>query len=266
MQKSKQSAPAKTRPAYPRRPRNRRRPNYFLLFCLFMVTTLTAGSITWLLNSPKMNISAIEIKGVNLADQAAIEKAAKPLIGRNIITMRKSAALQAIAQLSEVQQVKIGRRYPDKLWLRVWERQTCAVVVCTNGCYLLQSDGLVFHQTKAAPQGVPKVMLSGKLQMKVGYPTTSASVKSALKIVEIAREHQTQLHKIIIDPVGDICLNMNSDFCVKLGQPDDIALKMSLLRHALLERPSILREGAYIDLSCPSAPVWKPKATSLTAS
>lgn len=231
-----------------------------------MVTTLTAGSITWLLTSPKMNVSAIEIKGVALADQAAIEKAAKPLIGRNIITIKKSSALKLISQLSEVRQVKIGRRYPDKLWLRVWERHICAAVVCDNGCYLLQSDGLVFHKTDAPPQGVPKVILSGKLQMKVGRQTTSAPVKGALKIVEIATEHQTQLHKIIIDPVGDICLNMNSDFCVKLGQPDDIALKMSLLRHALLERPSIIREGEYIDLSCPSAPVWKRKAASLTAS
>lgn len=230
------------------------------------MVSLTVGSATYLLNSPKLNISSIEIKGVSLSDQAAIEKAIKPLIGRNIITIRKSAALDSIAQISEVSRVKIGRRYPDKLWLRVWERQTCAVVVCTNGCYLLQSGGLVFHQTKTAPQGAPKVVVPGRLQMKVGCPTTSASIKSALKIVELAEQHQTQLHKIIIDPVGDICLNMNSDFCVKLGQPDDIALKMSLLRHALLERPSILREGAYIDLSCPSAPVWKPKATSLTAS
>jgi cell division septal protein FtsQ len=231
-----------------------------------MISMFVAGSATCLLTSPKMNISSIEIKGVKLADQTAIEKAAKPLIGRNIITIKKSTALRSIAQLSEVRQVKIGRRYPDKLWLRVWERKTCAVVVCTNGCYLLQSDGLVFHHTKTAPQGAPKIMLSGKLQMKVGQPTTSVPIRSALKIVEIASEQQTQLHKIIIDPVGDICLNMDSDFCVKLGQPDDIALKMSLLRHALLERPSIIREGEYIDLSCPSAPVWKRKVTSLTAS
>jgi hypothetical protein len=59
---------------------------------------------------------------------------------------------------------------------------------------------------------------------------------------------------------------MDSGFYVKLGQPDDIARKMSLLRSALAYRPSIAREAIYIDLSLPSAPVWRPKVVAQNAS
>ncbi len=55
---------------------------------------------------------------------------------------------------------------------------------------------------------------------------------------------------------------MGSDFCAKLGQPDDIALKMSLLRNALVHRPSIVREGGYIDLSLPQRPAGSRKVAS----
>ena len=241
-------------------PRNRRRPNYLLLFSLFLIASATFGSATWLLTSPRMNVTSVEIKGLELTNPGVAEKLASKAVGRNIILLRKKTILSRFAQISEVKTVKMGRKYPNKLWLHITERQPCAVIASGGCCYLIQRDGFVFHKTGVAPNDIVLIKIANAVQPAPGKCAESPTIKTALHIVALARKYDTELHKITIDRTGDICLNMSSDFCVKLGQPDDIALKMSLLRHALLERPSIVREGAYIDLSCPSAPVWKPKA------
>lgn len=236
------------------------------MFCLFAMATLTAGSVTFALTNPRMNITSVELKGAKLTDAKAIEKITGAAVGSNIVLFRKASMLRKIADHNEVQFVKMGRKYPNKLWVRVWEREPCAAIINDGHWYLIQSDGFVFHKTSAVPKGAPMVHLATATPLKPGQRCQSPAVSSVLQIIRIAAQHQTEFRKIIVDQFGDICLNMDSDLCVKLGQPDEIARKMSLLRHALLERPSIAREGEYIDLSCPSAPVWKRKATLLTAS
>ncbi len=253
--------------AAPRRTlRNRRRPNYALFFCVFALVSSLAAGIAYVFTTPSLHISKVGVKGVHLANASEIDKAASRAIGQNILLLRTGPIIRSVSRQSEIRLVKMGRRFPDKMWLRVWERKADAVLVTEKGCYLTQSDGFVFHQVPQPIKGVPTVHVVGNHRLKVGEMAASPSVKCALDVLRIAHRKAIKLDEISVDPRGDICLNMGSDFCVKLGQPDDIARKMSLLRNALANRPSIVRDGAYIDLSCPSAPVWKPKVASLTAS
>ena len=265
---SQRKRPARRRVnAGPRRARrNRRRPNYLLFFCVFVLFSAITAGVSYVFTTPKLHISKVDVKGVHLADAGIINKAAHRAIGRNILLLRTRPIIRNVSSLSEIRLVKMGRRFPDKVWLRVWERTTAAALITKNGCFLTDSDGFVFHKVSKPPSGVPTVQVVGERELRVGKMAGSPSVKCAIDVLRIARLKAIKLNEISVDPRGDICLNMDSDFCVKLGQPDDIARKMSLLRNALVNRPSIVRDGAYIDLSCPSAPVWKPKVASLTAS
>lgn len=249
-----------------RLPRNRRKPNYLLLLGIFALVAGVAGSMTYVLTTPRLNVAKVDIKGVRLADAKAVDKAASRAIGHNILLLRTSPILGEVGRLSEVRLVKMGRGFPNRIWLRVWERKADAVLASNGGNYLVQSDGLVFHKVSAIPKNVALVEVAGNQRLRIGKTPRSASIKCALEVLKIARRQGIKPGKISVDHQGDMCLNMGSDFCVKLGQPDGIALKMSLLRNTLTHRPSIVREGAYIDLSCPSAPVWKRKVASLIAS
>ena len=231
-----------------------------------MLVTTVVGSVTFVLMTPRLNVAKVEIKGVELADASIVDKAASRSIGQNIILLRTGPVLKQVAALSEVKQVKMGRKFPNRMWLRVWERKADAVLATGSGCYLVQSDGFVFHRVPCPVKGVPTVQVVGDHKLKVGKMAGSPSIKCALRILGIASSKGIKLGEISVDPCGDICLNMGSDFCVKLGQPDDIALKMTKLRTALTRRPSIVRDGEYLDLSCPDAPAFKRKVASLTAS
>ncbi len=246
--------------------RNRRRPNYFLLFCIFVLVTTISGSITYALTTPRLNVAAVEIKGVRLADESTVEKSASRLIGENIILVRTGPAIESIRRLSEVECVKMGRKYPNKLWLRVWEREPAAVLASNGEYYLVQADGFVFHRVDSKPAGLPLIHVSGDQRLKCGKFAGSEGIKCAMEVLKLARRDEIELAKISVDPQGRICLNMGSDFRVFLGYPDEIARKMSKLRNALARKPSMVRDGTYIDLSCPTAPAWRPKANPPTAS
>ena len=249
-----------------RLPRNRRRPNYLLLFCAFTLATLFGVGISYLLTTPKLNVKSVDIKGVRLADAKAIEKAASRAVGHNILLLRTGPILTQVARLHEVRRVKMGRRFPNRMWLRVWERKPDAVLATARGFLLVQADGFVFHKLTAPPSNIPVISVAGDERLAPGKTVRSASARCALYILGIARRKGIELGKISVDHQGDICLNMGSDFCVKLGQPDDIAHKMSLLRNMLAHRPSIVREGGYINLICPSNPAWRPRAAAPAAS
>lgn len=261
----------RTRPPYRRSDvirhrRNRRRPNYLLLFCIFVLVVTVSGSITYALTTPSLNVTKVDTKGVRLADINAVEKAESRTIGHNIILVRTAPTLTNVRRLSEIKTVKMGRRFPNRLWLRVWERKPAAALESNGAYYLVEGDGFVFHRLTAAPAGVAVIHVTGPVSLKPGRMVDSQGIKCSMEVLALARRDEIKLAKISVDPQGRICLNMGSDFRVFLGYPDEIARKMSKLRNALAHRPSMVRDGNYIDLSCPTAPAWRPKTPPTSAS
>ncbi|MCL5102532.1 MAG: FtsQ-type POTRA domain-containing protein [Armatimonadetes bacterium] len=246
-------------------PRNRPKPNYLMLFAVFVASVAISGGISYALKTPALNVKEVNIRGVRYCGEDAVSGAAKPALGKNICLLRKSPIVARIRRLSEVEDVKIGRVFPDKVWIRVRERRACAVVSYGNSCCLVQSDGLVFHQVEGPVKGLPVISVSRECPLEVGRKSGSVDVGYALEALKLAGDKAIKVDKISVDHEGDMCLNMESDFFVKLGQPDDMAKKMSLLRRTLDCKPAFAREASYVDLSCPSAVVWKPRMTAQAA-
>jgi len=150
--------------------------------------------------------------------------------------------------------------------IAVTERKPDAVITNGSQACLAQLDGTMFHRVTSRGARVPLIEIAGCSEIRSGRKASSPKVRCALKVLDYARKERLKISKISVDPSGDICLNMESQFRVKLGQPDEISRKMTLLRRTLAYRPSIAREAIYVDLSCPSAPVWKPKGAVRAAS
>lgn len=248
-----------------RAPRNRKRPNYLLLTCVFMVAAAMSGAAAFALRTPALAVREVTIKGVKLADRAAVEKIAAQALGRSVLVLRKSPILAGIRGVSEIREVKIGRRLPDKVWVRVWEREPDVVLADGANWWLMQSDGFVFHRARGPVSGVPVMRVYGCEPVKLGEIAESPRVRYGLEALTCAGMEGIKLGKISVDPQGDICLNMGSDFYVKLGQPDDIAIKMSKLRRALAYDPTLAKKAQYLDISCPDALAFMPKVVAQAA-
>lgn len=245
-------------------PRNKPRPNYWLLFKCLCLSIVLAGTATYALKTPDLTIREVKIYGVKLADRASVERAGKAALGQSILLLRKSPIKDDIRRLCEVKQVKMGRRFPDRVWIRVWERKPDAVLTDGRRLCLIQADGFMFHYARKPIKGLPLIILLDGCHLQPGrkVKVTDTSTRAALEALDCAKHENLKLDKISIDRLGDMCLNMGSAFYVKLGQPDDTGKKLSLLRKALAYKPSLAEDAAYIDLSCPSAPVWKPRVVA----
>lgn len=246
--------------------RNRKRPNYSLLLCVFMMAAAVSGAAAFAVRAPMLAVKEVQISGVKMSDRAAVESASNDLLGQNILTLRKSEVVDKIRHLSEVREVKMGRDLPCRVWVRVWERRPDAVLSDGQSCCLVENDGFMFHRIDGPRRDLPLLVVDRCDKLQTGKVAASPDVRNALEVLSCARKEGISLNKISVDPQGDICLNMGSDFYVRLGQPDDIAKKMALLRSALVYKPSIAKEAEYIDISCPEAPVMKPRASSQSAS
>lgn len=247
-------------------PKNRKKPNILFIFSLFAICVTLSGGVTFALRTPKLQVAEIDIKGIGICDKAQIETIARSALGRNILVLRKSPILGKLRSVSQIEHVKMGRYLPGKVWIRVWEHRPDAVLTDGSSWWLIKDNGLVFHKTDCPPNGVPVLWVQSCEQIKIGERCADARVESALEALKCGRDEGLQLGKISVDPRGDMCLNMGSGFYVRFGQPDEIARKMALLKSALVYRPSIANEALYIDVSCPAAPVWRPKSKSHDAS
>jgi cell division septal protein FtsQ len=248
------------------KPRNHRKPNIKLLAGLFAISAGIGCVSSYAVQAPGLVIRQIEIHGIHYADKAPIQEAARSVLGKNILLLRKGPVIGRIRSVHEVESVTMGRTPPDKVWVRLKERKAEAVLACGDSRYLVQSDGLVFHKTDSPVAGLPLVNVVACGRVREGQTCSSPGVLCALSIAKSARERRLAITKISVDRLGDICLNMGSGVYVKLGQPDEMARKLTLLQKALAFKPSLAREAAYIDLSCPNGCVWKPKSGGASAS
>jgi len=245
-----------------RRPRNSRRLSWKCWLSLFFIPAFVCGTASFALQTPLLLVKEVRIKGVRLSDRSRVENAAKAALGRNIILVRTGPIAAAISRLPEVERVVLARSFPDGLSVTIQERRADAILKIRDGYWMIRDDCLAFHRARGPVPGLPVVEVARCGPVRGGHKCASTDVANAVEVLKCARKCELSVAKISVDPLGDMCLNMGGGFYVKLGQPDDIARKMSILRTALTCRPSIAEEAAYIDLSCPSAPVWKPKSAS----
>ncbi len=241
-------------------PRNTRKPNYRLMAWVFVASAMVACAAGFAVQTPLLRVRSIDITGVKLADGDAVRASVKYALGQNILLVRKSPAIQSMDKISEVASVRMGRTFPDRMWVEVRERKPFAVLSVGFSYFLMQSNGLVFHESRDPMPGLPIIEASDIGQARVGGIPSCPDVSFALEALKAAGHEGISVDKISIDHAGNMCLNMDSNFCIRLGQPDEIARKMSLVHRALDSRPSYV-EGEYFDVSAyPYQMVWKPKS------
>ncbi len=149
--------------AKPARSRNRKKPNYALLFSLLTFSALVSCFVSFVTQTPYLNVKEIRIKGVRISDKEAVENAAKTYLGKNILFINKKAAIEKILSLNEVMDVKIGRKFPATVWIRIFERKADAVLTDGSNYCLIQKKRFNVSQGKR-PAEIASVNKSCRLR------------------------------------------------------------------------------------------------------
>lgn len=255
--------------------RNKKRLTLRRLLGPFIFLVVLSGIITgvyYTITSPELMIKRVEVRGTRLLDSDMIKSDVWSIINsdrsavgkyKNILMLSKKRVTKSVMKHPEVKSVRVGRLLPKTIILKVEERKAFAAVTNGEVYWLVDRDGLLFHQVHAVPSATPAVILPvGKSIRQGKMPAESALYPCLACIADwnaLTANQKSKVSKISVDPAGNLCLNIGSEFYVKLGQSVEIADKLKVLSQ-ILEKPEIGERALYIDVSCKEAPVWKPRA------
>lgn len=264
------------RRSYKRRTvKNRRRFKLRRLLWPYIMLAIISGTAYGcyeLLTTPKLNVSNVKVNGTKLLEAGKIELDARPVvIGKNILLISKNQITERVKKnRPEISEVRIGRVLPKTVAVKIKERVPHIAVMASNmpdekpqacGYLLVDKEGYIFHKTNKLPQPLPIIKLDSGHYSKLafGVKTKNAALISAMKCLDDCHKINCDTDKISVDQAGNLCLNIGSDFYVKLGQPVEIPEKLETLQKML---PALRERGEtllYVDVSCRQKPVWKRK-------
>lgn len=242
--------------------RNRRRFNIRVLLLPVVVLALSGAigtGVHSLLTTPKLRVTTVAVRGAKLVSAADIQKDASIAIGRNIIALHRRDICERIMKRPEVKSVAVGRRLPKMVVVTVAERTPYLTLTNGAGFWLVDRGGLPFHRVSGAEKSVPLVTLPPGALVVPGRKVINSGLGNAMACMECSPSLSRRISKISVDRAGNVCLNMGSDFYVKLGQPVDIGQKMSKLSELIAAEPDIGKRVEYINVSCYEYPALKPK-------
>jgi cell division protein FtsQ len=217
---------------------------------------LTALIVT-LLTSPRLGITCVEVVGAQSVPNSLIVWQAGIPEGANIIRLRPSRVARRVASLPAIRTAAVSRRFPHTVVIEVTERIPALFVSRPQGPLYLDQDGVCFE--KIAQDVLPAVELVGipTERFAPGRRLADRRLPAALEACARAQREGLPPRRLVVGPAGELDLLLASGPTLKLGEPKQLAEKISKAKLALR---ALGKRGPaeYLDVSCPDAIVWKP--------
>ena len=257
--------PAKRKGNRPYNPKAIRRTRGRTLTALYVV--LCAEIIAAVLTSPKLSVKRVQIagtEGLPAAEAQAVTQAAFLPAGKNEFLVSTGNLEKKLKNLPCVRQAAVSRRFPDGLQAHIVLRQPAAVAQTSAGDFEVDRSGVAIRS--ARPEilaSLPHIALLRPRPVTIGLSLNDTALDAALEALEKAHSDSfLHIAKIEVDLSDNLCLNMQDGIKARLGSPEDIPKKISLLSAAYRQEPTLASRLLAINLSCPEWPACTPRKTA----
>ncbi len=261
--KSRGSIPAPKRRA-PRRPRDWNRINRALRTIAFVGLVVELGIL--LFANPYLRVTKVRVDGTQTLTPAQVYAEARVPARRNIFRL---ALQEPFARRLErdplIDHAARRIQLPDTLILTVAERQPFATLAADGQFWLLDRKGVPYQTLDKPYPDVPLVAVQrapAEGDIALGRPLHTRWLAQTYSLMDLlARDRTLEASKISVDQNANICLNRKDNLQILLGQPEGLPQKIALAEAAVAANGgTIAHRAAYIDVSCPDLPVWKPRS------
>jgi cell division protein FtsQ len=177
-----------------------------------------------LTRSPLLDLERIDVRGAEHTSPDAV-RAASGLQSHVAMTdLDLNAARTAIAALPWVGDVKVSRRWPSTVAVRIVERIPVASVRTPDGIVLVDKTARVLERVDSAPSGLPKLIV---IDPPVAPGETQPHVTSLLSVaVQLTPELSAWVNSLTVGPDGSPQLRLRDDVPVIFGEPVRISEKL----------------------------------------
>lgn len=208
--------------------------------------------------SPALDVRRVEVQG--LAGFLPHEAAA----------ILRDSALPSRTSYVRLPAAEVRRRLERQPWVaaatvkRGWPTTVRVAVRPRIAVVDLQKDGATWQvdatatpiRTIAAPAGRPILTSANVVDIKAGQPLSDPETQEAVRIVANGGiPDAPRIAKIVVDPSGELCLNMVDGVTVQLGHVDGLRDKLALVRRIYRSDRAIAATVATISVRYPQAPV-----------
>jgi len=225
-----------------------------------LATAVFAGT-TWLTTrSALLDVDHIVVRGDGVVTDSQAAHAAGIERGQPLLAVDADQAERRLEALPWVRSARVGRAFPNHVWIELSERSAAAVVARpAGGFFLLDRASRVLAERPDRPDGLPEVVGAGPV------PAPGAWLKPARPALDVVRALPDDLRRQVVTAVlkaGSVTLRLG-ERDVRFGPATELEGKSAALS-ALLQRLGS-RSVAFVDIRVPSAPVVGPPAQPVAA-
>ncbi len=246
----KPKAPARRAKASPA---SRLRP-FWILFALVACVAVAVGY--YLATLPALRPRTVEIVGNNNVSRSEILAAAAVDPVRNMWLQNTHAIAARIESIADIGTATVYRKPPATMIIDVSERVPFAVVAAHDTTVVVDHDLRVLREDDAPPAHLPTFVL--------GVPADNLAPGTFLKNPELRqlRNDDDALLAAHIAPMklqddryGQLIATLDDGVRLLLGDDDDLAKKIPLIRPILAQVTRSGRPIAALDLRAPTTPI-----------
>jgi cell division protein FtsQ len=210
------------------------------------------GGYAVLRASSAFAIRQIVVSGASPKVAAEVRGALAPLRGRSLLGLGAGELARRVEALPSVVSVGYDRDFPHTLRLRVVAEQPVAVLHRGTETWLLSARGRVITKIPTGTRpGLARIWLPRKARIEVGEILVSQPALVSARAVGLATHFPLHVATASLAH-GELTFHLRSGLELDLGAPNDIRLKLAIVRRALHQLPA---GTSYLDVSLPGRPV-----------
>lgn len=252
---------ARAHRAVVRRPApSRRRVRRRILWLLGLLCAVV--SVRAVLTTPLLYVRRVVVTGTAgllTAEREAIRARAAVPPRTGLVRAPLGHIAAAVSGSPIVASATVSRHWPDRLDVHVRPRVPIALLESPSGRWELDEAAVAVRAARA-DAALPRILYTPARAVRVGERLDDPAVVGAVAAaLASGTPPAMRIREIEVDPNANMCLNMSDQVVVTLGQTDDLATKLALLRRAYEVEPNIAARVATIDLRCPQATACTPR-------
>jgi cell division protein FtsQ len=229
-----------------------------------IVIAIAAGLI---MSLPIWQVKWISIEGAKYVPEEKILSTANVPLEQNIFQIDLDEIKEKLVKFIQFKEVKISRRLPSTIVIRVKEREPFAIVMLKSMPALVDEDGYILAK-ESLGSSIYKVDvikfpvirgLDGKsLEKGVRLnPAERSFMKDSIKL--LSRFMDPSAVQIEFRKKDDIIIYIEDVLKVRLGDQENLEKKISVLSALVTASKDKLDKVQYIDVRLPDSPVVKFK-------
>jgi cell division protein FtsQ len=198
------------------------------------------------------SVSRIEVSGGTPELRAGVRHELAAMRGTSLLGLDGAALERRVEALPTIVSATYDRAFPHTLRLTVVPEVPVAVLHRGSETWLLSSRGRVVERIQPRTRPfLPRIWVPRATQVEAGGFVQPDGAGRAARALALGTYFPGRIATAAIAH-GELVLRLRSGIELRLGEPNDVRLKLAIARRALRDLPA---GSVYLDVSVPGRPV-----------